>query len=127
MTTLTSALMLIATLNAPVPADPSAHVSVDDQPITVIATVKVKADSVDAFKKAALKMLALTRQEAGVISYDFNQGTNNPVEFSTIELWKSQADIDAHMSAPHMQEFFKEVGDLFEVAPSIVQYRKFEN
>jgi quinol monooxygenase YgiN len=96
-------------------------------PLVVIALVKVKAGTEQSFKAAAIKIIAPTRQEPGNIDYNFQQSTTDPTEISTVEHWKSQADVDAHMKMPHMLTFFQEVGSDFEQGfPDIKTYVKFE-
>lgn len=95
-------------------------------PITVIAQVKVRPDAVEAFKAAAEEFVVPTRQEADNISYTFVQSSTDPTEFATIELWKTQAGIDAHMSSAHISVFFSKAGPLLEPGyPVIKQYSEF--
>lgn len=94
-------------------------------PITVIATVKVNPGLEKEFKYAAVEMVEQTRKEGGNISYRLVQSTTNPTEFATIELWKSQADIDEHMKSAHLQKFFGAVGSLF--APGYPVVKTYES
>jgi quinol monooxygenase YgiN len=98
------------------------------QPLIVIATVKVAAGQEAAFKAAAVGILKSTRAETGNISYTFNQGVQDPTEFSTFEVWRSQADIDVHMKTVPMKTFFQTVGPLFAPGyPVLKTYQSFEN
>ena len=98
-----------------------------NEPLVMIATVKVKAGFEEQFKAAAQEILAPTRAEAGNIQYDFHQSPADPTEFATFEIWRSQADIDSHMSSAHMQRFFSQVGNMFEAGyPILKTYQKFE-
>jgi quinol monooxygenase YgiN len=102
----------------------SATASAD--PILVIATVKVRAGTEAAFKEAAELILAPTHAEAGSLSYGFYQSPTEPSEFTTVEVWRSQADIDQHMKLPFMQSFFKTVGGLFAPGyPVLKSYQQF--
>ncbi|MGZ3773332.1 MAG: putative quinol monooxygenase [Pseudobdellovibrionaceae bacterium] len=97
------------------------------KPLVVIATVKVKPGTEEAFKAAAEEMLASARAEAGNISYTFVQGTADPTEFSTFEVWKSQDAIDNHMGLPFMKKFFSTVGNMFAPGfPILTTYQTFE-
>ena len=96
---------------------------VSNEPFVVSATVKVKAGTEAAFKAAAEEFVLPSRKEMDNIDYTFVQSPSDPTEFATIEHWKSQAGINAHMSSPHMQVFFGKVGPLFEQGyPQIRQY-----
>jgi quinol monooxygenase YgiN len=98
-----------------------------DLPLVMIATVKVQPGFEVAFKAAAVQILAPTRAEEGNISYEFHQSPNDPTEFATVEVWRSQADIDKHMGLPHMQNFFGQVGGMFAPGfPVLKTYQAFE-
>ncbi len=98
-----------------------------NEPVLLIATVKVKPGAEEAFKNAAVKILAPTRAEEGSLSYSFNQSPQDPTEFATVEIWRSQADIDKHMKLSHIQTFFSEVGSLFAPGyPILKEYQQFE-
>jgi quinol monooxygenase YgiN len=102
--------------------------STSNEPIVVIAIVKVKPGTEQSFKASAAKIIAPTRKESGNIDYNFQQSTSDPTEFATVEHWKSQADIDAHMKTAPMLNFFQEVGSDFEAGyPVITEYNSFEN
>ncbi|MGZ3774037.1 MAG: putative quinol monooxygenase [Pseudobdellovibrionaceae bacterium] len=97
------------------------------KPLVVIATVKVKLGTEEAFKAAAEEMLVSARAEAGNISYTFVQGTTDPTQFSTVEVWKSQDAIDNHMGLPFMKKFFSTVGNMFAPGyPVLTTYQEFE-
>jgi quinol monooxygenase YgiN len=104
-----------------------AMASQNQKPLILIATVKVLAGTEKAFKAAAVQILEATRAEEGSISYIFNQSVQDPTEFSTVEVWRSQADIDAHMIAPHVQKFFSTVGAMFVSGyPILKTYQSFD-
>ena len=104
----------------------SAKASVE--PILVIATVKVKAGTEIAFKEAAQDILAPTHVEAGSISYGFYQSPVDPTEFTTVEVWRSQVDINQHMKQPFMQAFFQRVGNFFAPGyPILKSYQQFSD
>ncbi len=82
-------------------------------PVTVIATIKITQGEEESFKAAAATMVNITRTEGGNLSYKLVQSATDSTEFATVELWRSQADIDQHMKAAHMQTFFQIVSPLF--------------
>jgi quinol monooxygenase YgiN len=79
------------------------------------AIATIKADKIDDFKKAVLKILEKTRAEKGNISYECYQifdkekkELTNRFEFR--EVWVSEgALMKDHMESDHMVEFFKKV------------------
>lgn len=85
-----------------------------DENIVLIARLKVKKDSVEAAKKAALEIVRPSRDETGCINYDFHQLLDDESVFIWHETWKNQEAIDAHGSSGHFKEFSKAVEDLTE-------------
>jgi quinol monooxygenase YgiN len=92
---------------------PSAHAETAAGAIVVVAQVKVKPGTEDAFKEAASRIVEPTRAEAGNLSYEFYQSLTEPTDFTTYEQWRSQADLDRHMQSAHMTLFFQQVGGDF--------------
>jgi quinol monooxygenase YgiN len=96
--------------------------------IVVIGTIKVKLGDQNKFKAAGLDMVRASRQEAGNLSYQLVQGAKDPTEFATIEVWRSQSDIDKHMTSDHVKKFFSIVGSLFTPGyPRLNSYKKLLN
>ncbi len=50
-------------------------------------------------------LMEAIRNEDGCIQYKFYLGVDNQAEMSLLEKWESQEKIDAHLAAPHMDEF----------------------
>jgi quinol monooxygenase YgiN len=50
----------------------------------------------------------------GCISYEVYESASTPGTFVTVERWKSQEDLDAHMAAPHVGNAFATQGDAIE-------------
>ena len=95
--------------------------------VNVIALVKVKAGSERAFQDAVAKILRPTRDEAGNISYVYNQAEGDVTEFAFFEEWLDDAALDAHMTSDHMLQFFTAVGPLFEPGyPEIKRYHRVD-
>lgn len=75
------------------------------------ATVILKAGQEKRYFSAAadLDIESLTRQEPGNIEYNLIRDRHDPRKVTFHEVWKSKADLDAHLQFPHMQEFFKRI------------------
>ena len=79
------------------------------------ATLVIKPERLQDFKKAVSKIIEPTRKEEGCITYfgyqviDENGKETNRFEFH--EIWKSKEAmlIDHKEKSPHMQAFFKEI------------------
>jgi quinol monooxygenase YgiN len=78
--------------------------------LRVVATLPLDpAQSVEA--AAALATLAAaSREEEGCYAYDVFESTTAPGTFVTVEAWRSQEDMDAHMATPHIGKAFEVLG-----------------
>lgn len=75
------------------------------------------------FLQRTLALAAVTRQQDQVVFYSCNEDVEHPEIFVFDEIWPSQAVFEAHLAAPHFQEWWSWVephlaGELqIEVAP----------
>jgi len=83
--------------------------AVQDESLTIVATVVVKSEYKDEVLKAIKVVVDATRKEPGCIFYDVFEDLRNPLKFVFIETWKSQAAIDSHNKAAHFNDFVKAV------------------
>ena len=82
---------------------------IQDEPLTIVATVTVKPEYKDDVLKAIKTVVDATRKETGNIFYDVFEDVKNPLKFVFLEMWKSQTAIDEHNKAAHFKEFVKAV------------------
>ena len=81
------------------------------EPLRVIATIPVNADSVELVRTGLAELAATSlREEEGCLAYEAFESTSAPGTFVTIESWRSQDDMNAHMSAPHVAAAFEVLG-----------------
>lgn len=73
--------------------------------ITVVATLVVREDAVDAVKAELLKMIEPTRREEGCIDYRLHQDNAVPGVFVFYENWESMACLERHLTTPHYREY----------------------
>ena len=64
----------------------------------------------DAVRAGLAELVAATRAEEGCLEYDAFESTATPGVFVTIEAWRSQEDLDAHMTTPHIAKAFEVLG-----------------
>ena len=60
-----------------------------------------------------------TRSEEGCLSYELFASEAKPGTFFTIEKWRSQDDLDAHMKTPHVHDALATAEDHLASAPDI--------
>ena len=96
----------------------------NDEKIVLIAHLKVKAESVEELKAAALKIVADSRNEAGNINYDIHQSVEDETLFFWHETWANKTALDEHFATPYFGEFFKVVEEIAAEPPQINLTRK---
>ena len=73
--------------------------------LTIVATIKAKADQVDLVQSELLKLIEPTRAEAGCINYDLHQDNENPAHFLYYENWETRELWQDHMNNEPLQRF----------------------
>jgi quinol monooxygenase YgiN len=85
----------------------------------VVAVIKAKPGSEDQVGDALAALVEPTRAEDGCLRYDLFTSTVEPTTFITIEGWRSQADLDAHLKTPHVQNALGSADSLLAGAPEV--------
>ncbi|MEO7753493.1 MAG: putative quinol monooxygenase [Terracoccus sp.] len=87
--------------------------------LRVVAEIIAKDGSEDAIRSALSTLVTATLEEEGCVAYELFESNAKPGTFFTIETWRSQADLDAHMTSEHIATAFAAAGDHVASAPSI--------
>lgn len=85
-----------------------------DENIVLIARLKVKKDSVEQAKQAALAIVENSRREEGCLNYDFHQATGDETIFIWHETWENKAAIAAHGASKHFNDFSRQIKDFVD-------------
>lgn len=72
----------------------------------VVATIPGRPESAADIRTVMHTLAGATRQEEGCLAYDVYESGAVPGTFVTIERWRSQADLDNHMTTPHIAAAF---------------------
>jgi quinol monooxygenase YgiN len=91
--------------------------------IRVFARVLARPDSRDTLQVAMRDNMLASRREAGCVRYELAVSLADANEFVTIEEWRSEADVAAHMQTPHVQALLAKVPALLAAPPEIRTYR----
>ncbi|MEM8612272.1 MAG: putative quinol monooxygenase [Cyanobacteria bacterium P01_H01_bin.105] len=75
--------------------------------LTIVAHIYAKADKVDFIKDELMKLIPITRAEAGCIQYDLHQDNEDPAHFLFYENWESRELWQTHMNAPHLTGYME--------------------
>jgi quinol monooxygenase YgiN len=85
-------------------------------PITVVATMKAKPESVDAVRDACTKAIDAVHSEPGCDLYSLHEADGT---FVFVEQWADADALRTHSTAPAVTALFGTVGELLDGAPDI--------
>lgn len=68
---------------------------------------------------AAREVTTATRDDEGCRSYGFYADLTDENTILSLEVWRDQAALDAHMAHPHTQDFLARVGGLLDGTPEM--------
>ncbi len=75
--------------------------------LTIVARILAKEEKRDLVKSELLKLIPITRAEAGCINYDLHQDNENPNLFLFDENWESRGLWQQHMNNKHLADYIK--------------------
>ncbi|VGO17638.1 hypothetical protein PDESU_06239 [Pontiella desulfatans] len=83
--------------------------------LTIVATIKANADSVDLMKSELLKLAQITNAvDEGCINYHLHQDNEAPMLFVVYENWESPELLQKHVDSAHFQAFMAATEDATE-------------
>lgn len=82
--------------------------------LTVIASMRAKPGQERQLREALEALIEPTRREAGYVNYDLHQSVSDPGLFYFYENWESGEHLDAHLAAPHLQQFSSRLDELLD-------------
>ena len=82
--------------------------------LTVIAYMRAAPGKRDELRQALEALVEPTRQEKGYVNYDMHQSLQDPDMFFFYENWESEADLDAHLAAPHLTALAARIPELLD-------------
>lgn len=85
--------------------------------------VRVKDNSIDAFKTASLKNAALSVQEPGIARFDVMQQDDDPSRFVLIEVYRDDGAPARHKETAHYAAWRDAVADMMAEPRRSVTYR----
>lgn len=82
--------------------------------LTVIAYMRAAPGKQDELRKALEALIQPTRKEKGYVNYDMHQSLQDPDRFFFYENWETEADLDAHLAAPHLTALAARIPELLD-------------
>lgn len=87
--------------------------------LNVVAVINAKPGSEPMVLDALRALTTPTLAEEGCRGYDLYESAATPGTYVTVEKWRSQADLDAHLQTAHVATAFAAAGDSLVAPPSI--------
>lgn len=78
--------------------------------LRVVATIPLNPDHAAEAGPALAALAAATREEEACYAYDVFESAATPGTFVTVEAWRSQEGLDAHLGTPHVATAFEVLG-----------------
>lgn len=75
------------------------------KPLTIVARIEAKEDSVGLVKAELIKLIEPTRAEQGCLQYDLHQDNDNPEVFLFYENWETREQWQTHMNNEHLKAY----------------------
>lgn len=91
--------------------------------LVVHVHVKVKPESVEAFKQATLENARESVREAGVAAFDVMQRQDDPTRFVLVEAYRTAEAPAAHKETKHYQTWRDTVAPMMAEPRSSVRYQ----
>jgi quinol monooxygenase YgiN len=85
-------------------------------PVTVVATMQAKPESVEAVREACTKAIEAVHSEPGCDLYSLHEADGT---FVFVEQWADADALQKHSTAPAVATLFGTVGELLDGAPDI--------
>ena len=82
--------------------------------LTVIAHMRAAPGKRDELRAALEALVEPTSKDQGYVNYDLHQSVEDPDRFFFYENWESDADLDAHLDAPHLRVFAARIPELLD-------------
>ncbi len=94
------------------------------QPMIIVARFRAKAGHEARLRQELQRLLEPTRAEAGCLLYDLHQSHSDPAQFLFYEIWRSEADLDAHFQTPHLQALLQAVPEFLDEPLDVTRWTK---
>src|SRR4051794_12211391 len=78
--------------------------------LRVVATLPIDPAQATVAAAALSALAAASREEEGCYAYDVFESAAAPGTFVTIEAWRCEDDMNAHLATPHLAAAFEVLG-----------------
>ena len=88
--------------------------------------VRVKPDTIDAFKTATIANAQASRKEAGIARFDLLQQSDDPTRFVLIEAYRTPDAPAAHKETAHYKTWRDTVADMMAEPRQSVKFANID-
>lgn len=96
------------------------------EPVKMIARFTARPEQQQALRKTLQALIEPTRREQGCLRYELWHNQSNPMDFTFVEEWTSEAALEAHLRTPHIEALFKTLLELDVAEPEVFKYTALE-
>lgn len=90
--------------------------------VRVVALFKAKPDKIEELREVLTAFVGPTVKEKGCVFYQLHQNLADPTDFSFLEEWESEEDLNAHSQSEHIQAGRKKLPDLLSAPGDVRRY-----
>ena len=87
--------------------------------LIVVGSAQARASHREDLASAARDMAAATRGDDGCQAYGFYADLADENTILSLEIWRDQEALDAHMAHPHTQQFLTRAAGLIDGTPAM--------
>lgn len=91
--------------------------------VRVVALFKAKPDKIEELREVLTAFVGPTVKEKGCVFYQLHQNLADPTDFSFLEEWESEEDLNAHSQSEHIQAGRKKLPDLLNAPGDVRRYK----
>jgi len=96
----------------------------DVMTVHVVAHFNARPETAEAVREVVTGFIEPTRKEAGCISYVLVRNDADPLEFTFVEEWASNAALDVHLQTPHLTHGAAKLAGLLAKPGDIRRYTR---
>jgi autoinducer 2-degrading protein len=85
--------------------------------------IRVKPKALDGFTRATLANARQSVLEPGIARFDVLQNKNDPTQFTLVEVYRTEQDVDRHKETAHYAAWVEAVTDLLAEPRTREMYR----
>jgi quinol monooxygenase YgiN len=89
---------------------------------TVMGVLRARPEKREELLEILRGFVAPTRREEGCVDYHLHVSDTDPNLFMFYENWRSRADLDHHLTLPHLAPIRERSGELLAAEVEIIPY-----